>query len=92
MPQFVVCPECAGTGRDASTAYVITSDHLDEYVGGDYEDSMDYVREVAGLTEPCPCCRGMRVTTPAKAKEWEDEAYERGLMEQEAYWERRAGC
>ena len=86
MPMFVVCPECEGTGRDASTAYALTSEDLDLQCGDDWDARRDFVREVANLTQPCPLCRGRNVVTPEAAAEWEDEAEYRAECAREAYW------
>jgi hypothetical protein len=86
MPNFIVCPACEGTGRDASTAYAITGDELNEAVGYDREDRMEYVRDLASLTQPCQCCKGQRVATPARAKEWEADYMMRAEIEQERRW------
>jgi hypothetical protein len=92
MPHLIVCPECEGTGRDASTAYVITQEDLDIQCGDDYESRRDFVASVASLTQRCPLCLGRNVVTTSDADEWAEEAYERNLIAQEQYYERMAGC
>jgi len=92
MPQFIVCPACEGTGRDASTAYVITGEDLDIQCGDDFDERREYVRAVANLTQKCPLCLGKNVVTPDEGEQWEEDAYDRALMDQERYWEMRMGC
>ena len=92
MPQFIVCPACEGTGRDASTANVITAEDLDIQCGDDRDARREYVRALAYLTQRCPLCLGRNVVTPEAAAEWESESYERLLIEQERYYERLSGC
>ena len=86
MPQFIVCPACEGTGRDASTAYVITGEDLDIQCGDDWDARREYVREVANLTQACPLCRGRNVVTPDEGAEWESEWEMRADMERERQW------
>lgn len=83
MPRFIVCPACEGTGRDDSTAYAITAGELDEFVGSDPSDRMEYVRELANLTQPCGCCHGQRVVTPDAGDEWHASYDERAMRDAE---------
>lgn len=87
MP-FQVCPDCAGSGRDDSTAYAITSDELDEYAGPDYDDRREYVASLANLTQPCSFCAGQRVVTDERFSEWHEEEEYRALTAMEAYYDR----
>ena len=91
ISKFVVCPECEGEGYRSKLGAFGALD-MDEWFGDDFDERDDFVAEYTrrggAYDEPCPLCKGQRVTTPREVADWEDEADMRHEMAMEA----RYGC
>lgn len=83
-PKYKVCSVCEGEGF-VGTLGAYTSDEFAEA----FEDVDEYRELHEASKEPCPCCKGKRVSTSKDRKRYRDQLQ----WEAEARAEQRyAGC